>query len=178
MLLLSGQRGQTLHLLDIRNLSLSESQAVLGIGDLLKISRPGTHLSGLVFEVYPHHSCLCVVHTIKHYLHRTRPIRGELTGFCLTTHPPVWLASRDTLRRWVTDVMGAAGIDLTVFSPHSTRSSTYNSPTEFSLTSIRMTFNVVCNVMLCLKGCCTIKINEESYVNIWVIFHRCIRDYI
>lgn len=122
MLLLSGQRGQTLHLLDIRNLSLSESQAVFGIGDLLKTSRPGAHLSGLVFDAYPHDTRLCIVHTIKHYLHRTRPIRGEHTGFFLTTRPPVRLASRDTLRRWVRDVMGAAGIDLTVFSPHSTRS--------------------------------------------------------
>ena len=55
MLLLSGQRGQTLHLLDIRNLSLSESQAVFGIGDL-KNSRPGAHPSVLVFEAYPHDS--------------------------------------------------------------------------------------------------------------------------
>ena len=34
----------------------------------------------------------------------------------------VRLASRDTLRRWTRDVVGAAGIDLTVFSPHFTRS--------------------------------------------------------
>lgn len=95
---------------------------MFGIGDLLKTSRPGVHLSGLVFEAYPHDSRLCIVHTIKHYLHRTKPIRGELTGFFLTTRPPVRLASRDTLRRWVRDVMGAADIDLTVFSPHSTRS--------------------------------------------------------
>ena len=122
MLLLSGQRGQTLHLLDVRNLSLSESQAIFGIGDLLKTSRPGAHFSGLVFEAYPHDSRLCIVHTIKHYLYRTRSIRGELTGLFLTTRSPVWLASRDTLRRWVRDVMRAAGIDLTVFSPHSTRS--------------------------------------------------------
>ena len=36
MLLLSGHRGQILHLLDTRNLSVTESQVVFGTGDLLK----------------------------------------------------------------------------------------------------------------------------------------------
>ena len=122
MLLLSGHRGQILHLLDIRNMSLMESQVVFGIGDLLKTSRPGAHISSLVFDAYPHDSCLCIVAAIRHYLDRTRSIRGSLTGFFLTTRPPVRLASRDTLRRWVKDVMKAAGVDVTIFSPHSTRS--------------------------------------------------------
>ena len=77
---------------------------------------------GVSFEAYPQASKLCVVCTIRHYLRRTRSIRGELTGFFLTTRSPVRLASRATLRRWVRDVMGAAGFDLTLFSPHSTRS--------------------------------------------------------
>ena len=122
MLLLSGHRGQILHLLDTRNMSVTESQVVFGIGDLLKTSRPGVHMSSLIFEAYPHDRHLCIVDAITHYLTRTRSIRGSLTGFFLTTRPPVRLASRDTLRRWVKDVMGAAGIDITVFSPHSTRS--------------------------------------------------------
>ncbi|MPC71530.1 hypothetical protein E2C01_065807 [Portunus trituberculatus] len=103
-------------------MSVTESRVGFGIGDLLKTSRPGVHMSGLFFDAYPHDSRLCVVDTIKHYLDRTSSIHGSLTGFFVTTRPPVRLASRDTLRRWVRDVMGAAGIDITVFSPHSTRS--------------------------------------------------------
>lgn len=36
MLLVSGQRGQTLHVLDIRNMILSDSSVSFSIGDFLK----------------------------------------------------------------------------------------------------------------------------------------------
>ncbi|XP_063856130.1 uncharacterized protein LOC135107471 [Scylla paramamosain] len=122
MLLLSGQRGQTLHMLDIRNMTVSDSRVSFRIGDPLKTSRPGTHLSELVFVAYPPDRRLCVVTSTMSYLERTNNMRGSLTGFFLTTRPPVKLASRDTLRRWTKDVMRAAGINLGIFSPHSTRS--------------------------------------------------------
>lgn len=122
MLLLTGQRGQTLHLLDTRNMTVSESRVVFRIGDPLKTSRPGDHLSELSFNAYPHDEKLCVVATIVNYLSRTKSIRGEITGFFITTKPPIKLAARDTLRRWTKNIMQAAGIDLTIFSPHSTRS--------------------------------------------------------
>lgn len=53
MLLGSGQRGQTLHLLDIRNMIVSNSKVSLRIGHLLNTFRPGNHLSELVFEAFP-----------------------------------------------------------------------------------------------------------------------------
>ena len=60
MLLLSGQRGQTLLFLVIRNLSLSEYQVTFGIGDLLNTSCPGAHLSGLVLRLI-HRLVNCVL---------------------------------------------------------------------------------------------------------------------
>ena len=122
MLLTSGQRGQTLHLLDIRNMSLSPSRITCSIGDPLKTTRPGHHLSQLIFEAYAHDRKLCVVSTIHHYLDRTKDLRGTVTRFFLTTKPPITSASRDTLRRWTRDMMKSAGIDLNIFLPHSTRS--------------------------------------------------------
>ena len=122
MLLTSGQRGQALHLLDIRNMSISDTRISFRIGDLLKTSRPGNHMSELVFEAYVPDRRACVLTTSLHYLVRTKDIRGSTTRFFLTTKPPIKLASRDTLRCWTKDVMKAAGIDLSLFSPHSTRS--------------------------------------------------------
>lgn len=122
MLLISGQRGHTLHLLDTRNMTVSRSEVCFRIGDLLKTSRPGVHLSELVFPAYTPDKCLCVFTTICCYLERTAGIRGSITRFFLTTRAPVRLASRDTIRRWTRNVMRDAGIDLTIFSPHSTRS--------------------------------------------------------
>lgn len=122
MLLLSGQRGQTLHLLDTRNMTVTDSRITFRIGDPLKTSRPGAHLSELKFDAYPPDKRLCVVTSIVNYLDRTKHIRGAITGFFLTTKPPIKVASRDTLRRWTKSIMKAAGIDLNIFSPHSTRS--------------------------------------------------------
>lgn len=123
MLLVSGQRGQALHVLDIRNMSVSHSRVSFRIGDLLKTSRPGAHFSELSFDTYVHNTLLCVYTTISYYLKRTSNIRGNITGFFLTTRPPFKVASRDTLRRWTKDLMYSAGLDLSMFSPHSTRSS-------------------------------------------------------
>ncbi|MPD05784.1 hypothetical protein E2C01_101549 [Portunus trituberculatus] len=88
-------------------MSVTESWVVFVIGDLLKTSGPGIHMSGLFFYAYPYDSCLCVADTIKHYLDGTSSIRGSLTGFFLTTRPLVRLASWDPLCCWVRDVMGA-----------------------------------------------------------------------
>ena len=122
LLLVSGQRGQVLRFLDTRNMSISDSMIVFRIGDLLKTSQPGSHISELCFARYSPDPLICVYTTIVAYLERTRVSRGSITGLLLTTKPPMKVASRDTLRRWVREVMGAAGIDLTLFSPHSTRS--------------------------------------------------------
>lgn len=122
MLLVSGQRGQVLHLLNIRNMYISDSRVSFQIRDHLKTSRPGKHLSELLsFEVYTPDSLLCVHTTILHYLNRTKDVRGHITRLFVTTKPPIKIASRDTLRRWTKDFMSVAGINLSLFSPHSTR---------------------------------------------------------
>ena len=117
MLLTSGQRGQTLHLLDIRNMCVSASRVTFKIGDLLKTSRPGDHLSEVHFDAYPPDSYICVYTAITAYLERTKSSRGLVTRFFITTKPPIRLAYRGTLRRWTRDIMQAAGIDLSIFFP-------------------------------------------------------------
>ena len=122
MLLVSGQRGQALHLLDIRNMSITNSRVSFAIGDLMKTSRPGQHTSGLGFHAYPPDKLLCVYNAILSYLKRTEHSRGTVTRFFIITRPPFRVASLDTLRRWARDIMGAAEIDLSIFTPHSARS--------------------------------------------------------
>lgn len=119
--LLTGQRGQTLYALDIRNIVLENEQAVLRVGDLLKTTKPNNHLGELVLKAYPEKS-LCVVLTLKSYMDRTRLLRGKTTRLFVTTVKPHNAAARSTLSRWIKKVMKAAGIDISRFTPHSTRS--------------------------------------------------------
>lgn len=53
ILLISGQRGQTIHLLDTRNMTVSESRVSFRIGDPLNSSMAGDHVSEYSFEAYP-----------------------------------------------------------------------------------------------------------------------------
>ena len=50
LLLLSGQRGQTIHLMDIKNIFITEDNVQIVIGDLLKNSKPGKQLGELNFR--------------------------------------------------------------------------------------------------------------------------------
>lgn len=44
LLLLSGQRLQSVHLIDIRNMEINSNIVIIRIGDLIKQSRPNSHL--------------------------------------------------------------------------------------------------------------------------------------
>ncbi len=127
MLLISGQRGQSIHLLDIRNMDLSFSMAKFTIGDVVKQTRPGHHLSQIVFKGYAPDRRLCVVTVLKEYLARTLEVRGKIHSLFVTMTKPTKAASRDTIRRWTKKTLSEAGVNMKMFKPHSTRSAATSS---------------------------------------------------
>ena len=131
LLLLSGHRGQTMQLLDIRNMTLTTSKAKFRIGDIIKTTGPGHHVNELSFKAYAPDRRLCVVRTLTQYIALTKHIRGDHTRLFLSTKKPFAPASRDTLRRWVKDILLAAGIDMTIFTPHSTRAASTSKAGQF-----------------------------------------------
>lgn len=137
LLLLSGQRTQTIHLFDVRNMTLTFSRVTFTIGDLLKTSRPGSHVGQVSYKGYAPDRRLCVVTALKVYLERTLDVRGAEKKLLLTLRPPIHAASRDTVRRWVRECLQAAGIDTSMFAPHSTRSaSTSKAATKLPLETV------------------------------------------
>ena len=66
---------------------------------------------------------LCVVRTFQEYLKRTATLRkpgnDKLFVTSLRPHRPI---SRDTASKWVKKMLRLAGIDLSMFTAHSTRS--------------------------------------------------------
>ena len=64
-LVLSGQCGQTAHLLDIRYITLTFSRVAFAIGDLAKTSRPGSHLDEVSYLSYAPDCRLCIVTVLK-----------------------------------------------------------------------------------------------------------------
>ena len=83
LLLLLGQRGQTIRLLDTNNIALSKNEVRWRIGDLIKTSNPKNHMDKLAFSAYPPDRRLCVITYVKAYLNRTALLRGKETGFLI-----------------------------------------------------------------------------------------------
>ena len=80
------------------------------------------HLQPVTFKKYEHDSSFCVYTLLAEYITRTAQLRGSTTQLLLChtlTHGP---ASRDTILRWLKQVMFDAGLDTSIFKPHSTRS--------------------------------------------------------
>ena len=120
LLLVTSQRGQTIHLLNLDGLELHET-AVFKLQRLLKHNRLGDPLSVLVLKPFDQCYRLCVVRALKEYLKRTKSLRKGASQLLISFRPPHKPISRDTLSRWVLTSMSMAGIDIKRFKSHSTR---------------------------------------------------------
>ena len=123
--ILCGQRPkETLGLTDIRNLSFEENFLVICIGDIMKTSNKKFHIGEIKFPRYQENDKICVFTCMKEYLKLTANLRGNITHLFITTTKPYEMASQDTLARWIKTTLQSAGIDMSIFTPHSTRSAT------------------------------------------------------
>ncbi len=119
--LISGRRHQALHMLHIHNMSVTPNRVSFTFGDLLKTSRPGMHAQEICLPAFPTDHSLCVVSTLNAYLERTRLLRGRESHLFISCVKPHARVSRNTISRWIRDIMVSAGIDIRIFHPHSTR---------------------------------------------------------
>ena len=92
LLLVTGQRGQTIHLLDLNNMSECNDSYIFTITEHLKQSRPGNLIPVITLRAYHNDKSLCV------YTHLKK-----------------------TTSRWVKISLESAGIDTMRFKPRSTR---------------------------------------------------------
>lgn len=112
---------QSSHLIDIRNIVLSDNNIKIRFGDPLKQSKPGKHLNEIVFDKYNDKN-LCVVKVYTKYLDLTSKLRGNTTRLFISFLAPYECVRTDTISRWIKTVMNSAGIDTNTFKPHSVRS--------------------------------------------------------
>ena len=121
--ILSGQRVSTVHKLKISQLHISEDIAIFTIPELLKHTKQGNLNKPLVYHKYLHDDQLCPVSLSRHYIAYRDTILSDSPDELIVTygksyHP----ASKDTLARWIKDLLSSNGIDTSIFKPHSCRS--------------------------------------------------------
>ena len=107
--------------MDIRNTTIEENFLIIRIGDKLKTTSIKFHVGEIKFPVHENAN-VCPVKLFKQYIDVTKSLRGSITCLFITTSKPYRPASKDTLARWIKSVLHDAGIDMTIFTPHSTRS--------------------------------------------------------
>lgn len=134
MALTNAARIHTINMLTVSNLQKLKSEFVFEIDGLVKQSRPGAAFPTLSFKAYPPDRRLCIFFVIKEYLNRTKLIRsrGE-TKLLISYVKPHKRVSKDTVARWIKTVMIRAGIDVTVFGPHSVRAAVTSKASQKSV---------------------------------------------
>lgn len=118
--LVSGQRGQTIHVLNLNNMTQGKCSYTFTF-ERLKQSRPGVKLPCVKLKPFVPDKRLCVVTVLTEYLARTSSLRGQETQLLISYIKPYKKVSRDTISRWVRVVLVLSGIDTSVYKPHSTR---------------------------------------------------------
>lgn len=119
--LISAQRLQTLQLLDINNLHVTQGKAIFMLPNKLKQSRPGSRPVQVVLTAYYEDETLDVYNLLERYIQITSPLRGSETQLFISYVPPHKPVSRDTLSRWIKEILGNSGIDVSQYGAHSTR---------------------------------------------------------
>ena len=119
--LLTGQRCQTIHKLDINHMQQLPQKYIFTIEATLKQTKPGKHLEPIELVAFENKN-LCIVEILNEYISRTQKLRqaehSQLLISYMKPHKPV---TKDTIARWVKSTLKLAGIDIKAFAPHSTR---------------------------------------------------------
>ena len=97
------------------------------VSERLKASRPGKSVRKVEFLTLPEDNSLCPVATLIEYLSRTKGLRksasSEETLLFISLMKPHKAVSTATMARWIKSLLSAAGIDTSLFKPHSVRGS-------------------------------------------------------
>ena len=119
--LVTAQRGQSIHMLDISGMALTESCCTFLLLEHIKTSRPGNSGPCIKFSRFTPDEDICPIKTLNAHLQRTEKVRQDNTQLLLSYVKPFKPVSRDTISRWMKMVLHEAGIDTSMFKPHSTR---------------------------------------------------------
>ena len=122
LLLLSGQRCSTLLSFDIEFVDLHNETCIFYPKTLLKHSRPHQTKDVFIYNKFEQEPKLCPIAAITEYIKRRTELKTTITSLFITSVPPYKTPHKDTLSRWVKELMLKSGVNTIVFKPHSCRS--------------------------------------------------------
>lgn len=121
--LVSAHRVQTLSLIKIQNIVVSQNGIEIKIPDLIKTSGPGRYQPLIEMPFFTDRPEICAAKTLQCYLDVTKDIRKTDRLFVALKRPHKEVSAA-TISRWIKLTLQKSGIDTTMFSAHSTRHAT------------------------------------------------------
>lgn len=118
--LVTTHRVQTLSKINIKNIEIFPSQITIKIPDLIKTSRIGNKQPVLLLPFFNEKPAICPAKTLISYLNKTASLRKSDMLF-ISYKKPHAAVSIQTLSRWIKLTLRDSGIDVSIFSAHSTR---------------------------------------------------------
>ena len=116
ILLVSGQRGQTVHLMDLSSMEMADNTCRFHVTEHIKTSKPGASAPIILIKQYPKNAKICPLRTLRDYLSRTNLLRGGASQLFISFQKPYKPVTRQTISRSVNTVMTDAGLDTARFS--------------------------------------------------------------
>lgn len=118
----TGHRVQTLSLIKLKNIVVDSTGVKIGISDVIKTSAAGREQPVLILPYFQENRAICPATIVEDYIHITKNIRSEASSHMILTYKrPHKPATAQSISRWIKQVLGASGVDVSTFSAHSTR---------------------------------------------------------
>jgi hypothetical protein len=118
--LVTAHRVQTLSKIHIKNIILTEHQILIKITDIIKTSRPGTNQPLLHLPFFQEKPQICPAKALLSYIQKTEVLRQDDKLF-ISTRKPFNSVTCQTISRWIKCTLKDSGIDVSIFTGHSTR---------------------------------------------------------
>lgn len=119
--LLGAARTQLLKAFRVDKLDISDSCIRLRVDELMKTDRPGKVGHELVLKAYPVDRRLCIVRAMKEYLEVTKTRRTNDHQLLISIKEPHGPVSKDTIAKWIREMLALAGLDVNIYKAHSVR---------------------------------------------------------
>ena len=122
--LLSGQRLQSISLIRLENIIEYSDGIRIKITDRTKTNKKNNPEPLLDFPFFFDYPEICIASAVLCYIERTinfQNVSNNNDFIFLTYKKPIHIASKQTLSRWVKNMLHDNGVDTTIFSSHSTR---------------------------------------------------------
>ena len=117
--LTSGNRAQSIHLMNTEVMAVHSNYYSFGFTQNIKTSRPGKPQQSIEVHKFNNVNC-CAFTTMAEYLKRTDSLRST-SHLWISFKKPFKAVGRQTISRWLKTLLHMAGLDISIFTGHSTR---------------------------------------------------------